>query len=337
MTETTDPWKPIQPPDQTANVSGRRVDANLPWALFWAVDSELNCLLMLQHDPVNQPKNKLPKLKGLDVETRMPADHGPAVLIIRLKDKEQREIFFRLCQDIVSATRLAKTEEEAVERFLARTWRWHKLLRGGRDGRLSDEEQKGLIGELGVLRKLLFPVIGHKSSVLSWSGPLGAPKDFEVGRVCIEVKSRRGAATPFVTVSNEFQFDTEGVDALFLLVAEITSGADGDITAKTITEITRTVLNEIEKNEPSIAESFEERLLAIGFDWADDYSDKRWVRGPEHVFRIAPEFPCITQSMCPSGVSSVRYSIGLQDCENFRSDTDAVKIAILGEDCGNQH
>jgi len=36
-----------------------------------------------------------------------------------------------LCRDIVECTARAKSEREAVALTLARTWRWHHLLRGG--------------------------------------------------------------------------------------------------------------------------------------------------------------------------------------------------------------
>ena len=78
---------------------------------------------------------------------------------------------------------------------LSRTWRWHHLLRGGRGTLLSPEEQKGLLGELFVLERLLLPRMDASSAVTAWRGPLGAPKDFEAARVAIEAKARRGGAT----------------------------------------------------------------------------------------------------------------------------------------------
>ena len=77
-----------------------------------------------------------------------------------------------------------------------RTWRWHHLLRGGGSTlcyRL--EEQKGLLGELLVLeRPFCCLTSGASTAVAAWRGPLGSPKDFEIGRVAIEVKARRGGA-----------------------------------------------------------------------------------------------------------------------------------------------
>lgn len=329
--DIADPWKPITPPDQSSNVSGRRVDPELQWGLFWAVDADRNCLLILQHDSECSPEIRLPKMHGLQIETRRPDDTRPvALIIIRLVETEQREIFHRLCLDIVSATRQARTEVEAIERFLARTWRWHRLLRGGQDGRLSDEEQKCLIGELEILRRLLIPITGAMTAVKGWTGPLGAPKDFEIGRVCIEAKARRGAATPFVTVSSEFQMDTDGIDALFLHVSELTGAPDDDDEFVTVTDIARRVLDGIEAQDVAAVEIFEERLTSTGFDWEDDYTDKRWIVGPTSLYEIANDFPRITPAMFSTGVGNVRYAISLPDCEPYRSDEDRMRNCLTG-------
>ncbi len=324
MTDANDPWSVLPLPDRKANVSSRRVDASLPWDIFWAVDVNRHCLLILQHNLPNKPKNRLPQLRGLTVEIHAPNGSSPGVLVIRLMDHEQREIFHHLCLDIIETTRQAKFEQEAIERFIARTWRWHWLLRGGRDGRLSDEEQKGLLGELGVLRGILFTAIGVEEAIKSWTGPLGSPKDFEIGRICIEAKARRGAATPYVTISSEYQLDTEGIDALFLHISEITAVAGEDKNAVTVTDIVRLVCDEVSEKSVATKALLEQRLIAVGFNWTDDYSDKKWLLGPEHIFEVKENFPRITPRMFPVGVNNLRYAVSLVDCELFRSDRVAL-------------
>lgn len=323
-----DPWGGLVQPVQMSTVSGRRVDSELQWNLYWAVDTDGSCLLIFKHATENRPNRKMPNLRGLEIEERQQNNEEYSLLIIRLKENEQREIFYQLCLDIVAATRSAQDEKDAIERFLARTWRWHRLLRGGRDERLSDEEQKGLIGELQLMHQHLFPSIGIATSISSWIGPLDAPKDFEIGRVCIEAKARRGTATPFVAISTEHQLDTEGLDALFLNVTEVTGTSEDDPNGVTVTDICRHIYDIVQASDPSVIELFEERLLAVGFDWDDNYSDKKWLIGSEHVFNITENFPRVTPNMFPTGVTNVRYSISLRECEKFRSDYSHI-ISIL--------
>ena len=157
---TEDPWSGITPPARTARISARRVDRPTRWGLYWGVDADRNILLILQHAGGTGRARRLPALRGLRVEVQSADGTSAERIVIRLMDPEQREIFLRFCQDIIEATALATTETQAVERFLARTWRWHRLLRSGRENRLGDEEQKGLIGELVVLERHLLPTLG---------------------------------------------------------------------------------------------------------------------------------------------------------------------------------
>ena len=332
----SDPWKPIKRPDKMSIVTARRVDSSSRWGVFWAVDVDGNCLLMLQHRREAMTPRRLPKLRGLHVETRSPGVGPHSLLVIRLLEREQREIFHRLCLDIIAATGAAESEEDAIERFLGRTWRWHRLLRSGRDGRLSEEEQRGLAGELRFLGSHLFPTVGIAVAVRCWTGPLDAPKDFEIGGNCVEVKARRGTATPYVPIASEHQLDSSGVGALFLYVAEVTVATEKTV-GLTITEIAEEVRSAIVAREPAAIEIFEERLLSMGFDWEDDYSDKRWFTGGEHLFEVREGFPRITSSMVPGGVQNVHYSVSLPECESFRVEISELTNMLSGGGGGDRH
>lgn len=327
-TDSPDPWRPIPIPDRAATVTARRVDSETPWGLFWAVDVDRSCMIFLQHDVACVPKRRLPKVAGLELESRRTGESRQGLVVMRLTDDEKRDIFHRLCLDIISAVGRAETEAEAVDLFIGRTWRWHRLLRSGQDGRLVDDEQKGLVAELNFLRRTAFAAIGVRRAVESWTGPLGAPKDFEMGRVCVEVKARRGAAVPQVSVANEHQLDTDGVDRLFLHVAEISVASADDADAVTVTEVAKSVMEEVESVAPESVELFDARLLATGFDWKEDYSDKRWLAGSARYYDVRDGFPCITSSMVPAGVGNLRYSVSLPQCEQYRVEVGSV-IAVL--------
>jgi hypothetical protein len=328
MTENDDPWKQLSPPQNVLQVTGRRADKTLRWDIFWAVDVDRSCLLIFRHTRGLKPKKRLPRLRGLELERRAPDDDPSEMLVLRLVEREQREIFHRLCSDIIAATKRASTEEEALELFLGRTWRWHRLLRGGRDSRLSDEEQKGLLGELRILSGLLFPTIGVRSAIRSWTGPDDAPKDFEIGRICIEAKARRGAATPYVAISTEHQLATQGVDALFLHVSEITGASENDAGATSIIEIAKDVRQRVEAADMMSLDMFDEKLAAVGLDLEDDYSGSLWLIGTSHLYEVVEGFPRITPELYPTGVSNVRYSISLPECEPFRTDESTVRRLI---------
>ena len=330
-----DPWKGIEPLRKTNQINARRIlgVGSPAWGLYWAVDADRHCLLILQHGVAKRPTRRLPRLRGLRVEA-VPAEDGLRErLVIRLTDGVQREVFQRFCADIVEATRLAHSEEEAIERFVTRTWRWHRLLRGGRDGRLSDEEQKGLIGELRVLENHLLPVMGTADAVRCWVGPLGAPQDFQIAWIRLEAKVRAPQAST-VGISSLQQLDSTGIKHLYLHATEVAEALEDSASAVTITDVASRTRDAIAARDKSVTICFEERLSATGFDWNDDYSDRRWLIGEESLFEVAEGFPRITPAMVPAGVEYVKYAIKLPKCESFRVEMTDLAQAISGEGDG---
>ena len=326
---TADPWTAITPPAKSSVISARRVGPSARWDLYWGVDVDRKPLLILQHGKGLRKTRRLPKLRGLQVET-LPAEHGTDErILIRLTDAEQRDIFLRFCRDIVDATVLARTAEQAVERFLARTWRWHRLLQGGRDSRLGDDEQKGLLGELVVLERYFLPVLGATDAVRSWTGPLDSPHDFEISNVHVEAKAR-GSSVPHVNISSELQLDSSSADTLFLHVTEIVTAAEGTANASTLPEVATAIRSEIANQDMAAVELFEKRLSAVGFDWADDYSDKLWLVVGEALYEVRDGFPRIIPAVYPGGVDNVRYAVSLPDCEAFRALPSDLR-SIVGE------
>ena len=324
---TDDPWSGISPPAKNSLINARRVTRTTPWGLYWAVDADRNLLLILQHGKELGRASRLPSFRGLRVEA-LPADSGPDErILIRLTDKEQREIFLRFCRDIVDSTILAKTEEQAVARFIARTWRWHQLLQSARDSRLGDEEQKGLIGELLVLERHLLPVLGATDAVRCWTGPLDTPQDFQTSRIHIEAKVR-GSSTPRVIISSEFQLESSSADTLFLHVSEVVIATEGTVNAWSLTDIAKKTRSVLAEHDLMAVELFEERITKVGFRWTDDYSDKLWLVRGETLYEVREGFPRITTSIVPTGVGNVGYAISLPDCEAFRVDPGVLRETV---------
>lgn len=318
MQTSSDPWKDLIPPSSTGSLSARRVDAAIPWSFFWARGYDKRCMLALQHSIDTPIKRPLPALKGIDCALILDQSDGSRLLSLKLLDPTLQDLFYRLCVDIVSASVDSASEIEAVNRTIARTWRWHHLLRGGGDARLSREEQKGLIGELIALEKLMLPFLSARDAISSWRGPLGAPKDFQIGRIAIEVKARRGAATPYVSISSEHQLDRSGTDVLFLYVSELDEAIEGSFNAFSLTDIAEKIRSIVSNDDQGAGDSFESILRSAGFRWEDDYSDSLWVHGTDRAYQISEEFPCITPAHFAAGVQMVRYSISLVECERFR-------------------
>jgi hypothetical protein len=269
-------------------------------------------------------------MRGVEVSLSEGEELHTRDLVVRLLDPAHRDIFYQLCHDIILSTGDATSESEAVKMCLVRTWRWHHLLRGGGPSHLTTEEQKGLIGELIVLETMILPIHAISDPVTTWRGPLGSPKDFEIGQICIEAKARRGAATPYILISSEHQLDTTGVGVLFLYVSDLALEQSTEKEAFTLTEMARQCRRAVSARDMGSVELFETRLAATGFRWEDDYTASRWTQGAHRAYRVVEGFPRLSASSCVPGVSNVRYSLALGDCEPFLVTRDEVVSALDG-------
>lgn len=323
-----DPWQDIAPPSTLDAISAKRVDPDVCWDFFWGRAPDRRCVFVLSHSPECAPHGRLPNLRGVEISDVPRGANTNHVLMFKLLDDGQRDIFQRLCRDIVASASRAASEAEAVNLALARTFRWHHLLRGGPDGRLSPEEQKGLAAELLVIEEHLLRCLSPRDALDCWRGPTGSPKDFEIGRLCIEAKARRGASRPHIAISSADQLDTTGIDELLLFVVEIDQAPEDASAGFTMAELVTRVRDRLMALDASVSETFEERLLAAGFDPSDNYGDMRWVAGKALFFRVSEGFPRISASTLPSGIGNVTYTVALQDCVPYALGGDPIVDAV---------
>ncbi|MFN3627068.1 MAG: PD-(D/E)XK motif protein [Parvibaculum sp.] len=321
MIPTDTPWSGLE----AGKVDTRRVSALARWNWFWAVMPRADVALVLKLADLPKPTPDLPKLRNLEI--RFQTLPGGPILYIRLKDSAQLELFETLCRDVMAAGELAQTEAEALERAIGRTFRWHYLLRGGKLEVLSEEAQKGLIGEIEIL-KLLIAALGVKRAITAWTGPSGAPKDFELKADCIEVKARRGASQPFVKITNEHQLADVPERRLWMAMLAVDKVQPPH--GRTLTEFVSEVTELLERTEPSAIMDWNLHLADVGFDTLQDYSAWRWIVSAPDFYAVTEDFPRIATPVS-LGVSSVSYALALSACTPFRTDWDAVREKLIEE------
>lgn len=315
---TENPWGNLY----TGGSEAKRVDSKGKHDFFWVVSDRGEPGLVLRLDTETEAIRPLPKMKNLDLSYR--DLEGRQGLVLLLKDPEQKELFASLCRDIVSAGELAAGNADALQRALRRALRWHHLLRGGRSDILSLEEQRGLVGELHFLEKLI-DLTGLSSAIEAWRGPLGSAKDFELGECLVEVKARRGAARPYVQISSEDQLSDVESASLVLTVVPVDAVIKPH--GMTLTDHVQALEDVFAQADLETYSRWEETLAATGFDFEDDYSERRWIAGEPNFYSVRDDFPRITTPLKP-GVSGVRYSIALDACAPFEIAFEDVSSLI---------
>ena len=117
-------------------------------------------------------------LNAIRVERRLRHD-GRWSLRICLVEPKLMPVFTELCRDVVDSTRVGVEPNRAASIVFARIERWRALLQAN-SGRMNQSQLRGLLGELLVLEKRLFPSLGPQDAVATWTGPFGMAQDFHL-------------------------------------------------------------------------------------------------------------------------------------------------------------
>ena len=313
----SDPWEGI------VIGNGKRVDANGKYDFFWVNFGLDEPGLVLNLPENTEEKLPLPKLRNIEVSYRTITSR---VFSLQLRDNSQRDVFEALCRNVVEAAESADTLEAALTRAIRRTRRWHFLLKGGQSQGLTVEEQRGLVGELAVVRELA-KEIGAASAIEAWKGPEGSAKDFEFPNTCIEVKARRGAAKPHVSISSADQLADVENTRVFLRVFDVDSAIKPD--GKNLHDHVRETALLFEEDDQAY-EAWEDLIDATGYNEKEEYESRRWILGADHCFEVVEGFPRISMPV-PEGVNNITYSLSLDACAEFAFTGDIFEVVNGGK------
>lgn len=156
-------------------------------------------------------------------------------------------------------------------------------------GRLSEQQEVGLFGELLVLNHLLtlFP---RPETIRHWRGPDGEEHDFEVGDEDIEIKSTTAEESRH-WIGDVRQLQPTAARRLWLLSIQLTgAGAGGASLPELIAQVEQRL------HDPSSRDAFRGKLVAL--NWRDDlaslYTRRFRLRSVPEVFAVDETFPAIT-------------------------------------------
>ena len=266
----------------------------------------------------------------------MPSDSGGLVLRLShrrdpgaetdvelmLTDAHHRDIFDLLVRDLVEAAEHPEDEAVGVSRLLARLSEWQQLLRRLSPEGISPEAQLGVWGELWVLREVLAPTIGVRDAISAWRGPTGADQDFQMGGVCMEVKTSAAHSLDRIPVASERQLEVPE-DVVLVLVGLSVDARIGH--GETLGEMIRVV-----RSAAAVAgclSLLDDRLEGSGCGAGDAglHGDMGYsVRSSAH-FLVGPGFPKLVSTDLPVGVSDVRYRISLASCRSHMMGAEALR------------
>ncbi|MEI8366352.1 MAG: PD-(D/E)XK motif protein [Parachlamydiaceae bacterium] len=315
------PWNTITPPSN--DVSARRIDHTHPLDLFWARDFHGYYLLICEVDSEDRvARHKLPELAGIDA-TFMPLEKKIR-LILTLNENANWEMFFALCNDLVEATRCARSSADAVSIIQRRLVKWSDFLKKRRSGILEEQAIRGLIGELHFIKKYLIPGFGPSAAVSFWMGPEGAAQDFSINDSAIEVKCQLGTTHPYVRISSAEQLSPQ-LPEMYLYVVTLGKARADHPDAVTLPWLVAYIRSELEAEAPQQAERFNNLMLGLGYFDSEKYLEFSYVIADSQMFEVREGFPKIPIESLRSGIIKVTYDISIAECLPFEKWPEWIK------------
>lgn len=321
---SSNPWGTIKTPTADDYISTRLVEgfeSSGRVSVFWAKTSEGHNALLIKY-PYLSKDDTLPAMRAIRISKMADEQSKARSILIELTEDGILQPFMKLCEDIIDAVTKAVPHEVCSHvRIRLEIWRYMLSLSSGK---LGKHEQKGLIAELRFLREVCFKAMPANEAVKAWTGPLGSPRDFSFGRLYVEVKSNRRSANSKVKISSESQLAAKPPEELYLCVLGLDEAPSGGIS----------LADEVRKTKEAIGDDYlatEElslRLAAVGYSDDVDYSTITWDITGKDSYLVSDGFPRITPADLPSGVSEVKYSLGLSKCDAFKVELSSVERAI---------
>lgn len=329
MTKIENIWVGLE--SDTSNHSGllyKRYSAEVLPDVFVALKApeKLRCIAFRISAAFPFDENQWNKLKDIKIET-LPdeRDKSKKFLLILLLNKQHKDIFSTLCEDLIFGVSDVSTEQTLVEKLLERLAKWQSLFeKVGKQG-LSDEAQRGLYGEIYFLRFFLTNNSDKNYCIKSWLGPEKSIQDFQYSNWAVEVKTTHSNNHQKIHITSERQLDDSIIEKIFLfhlsLDVRVGNGEPLNILIDEVSELL---------NDNTMASNlFKLKLLESGYYDIHKplYDERGYTIRQENIYRVTGNFPRITENQIPIGVGDVRYSIVLSESEEWRINHQT----LLGE------
>lgn len=286
-------------------------DSNHPLRFYIGRDAEQRRLLLLI-TPETPPKTH--GMRSIKIQS-LKRDDGKWALLLTLESLSLAPMFSLLCEDLIESSRdTGVPPDESLGFVLKRLGGWRKMLERGTPNLLSDNEVRGLCGELLFLQRLLGQ-LGKTEAVRAWCGPQRADQDFQTPVSAWEVKTiRPGADT--IAVSSETQLQTLACP-VHLVVFELAESESGPVGGFTLNSLVSDIRNALAEDYDA-GERFDAQLITAGYLPRHEYNMPSLAVLSMSLFLVETNFPRITPDMLSPGIRRVSYDIHIPECEDFR-------------------
>jgi hypothetical protein len=242
---------------------------------------------------------------------------GHIAIALRLVDPDFGDLFHQLVTDVVGEILACDKRGDVIAAIVRILSRWQMFLEG-HVGPMSEQEVRGLVGELVVLERLSRR-IGVARALVAWRAPHGSIRDFESGAESIEVKTYAPSSGAVVQISDPLQLLPDpGVP--LLLACQALSRTDGQGFA--LPELVRQVRKSFDSDHV-LGDDLTNALAARGY--LDSHSDRyltRYTLGEMMVFQVRDGFPRIDPAQITPGITALQFAVSVAALSRFAVNVD---------------
>lgn len=288
--------------------SWRRIDENHPLDIFIGKDDN-GCYAFeyLGHFKINK---RIRSSKLIEVAHYTQKDDTMS-LVLSLTDNNCVRQFCAFCNDIVNSTESMPDNDSGYETICNLYFTWQKMFRA-QTTLLSENEIKGLIGELLFLKEELIPLYGISDSLAAWAGPDAAKKDFSINDTWYEIKSV-DCSKNIVKISSIEQLESDTIGQLVIYRLEKMAEGYTGITLNTLIEDMMSLITSVADKE-----LFIEKLSNAKYTYESQYDSYVYVIIDMERFVVSNNFPRLERSKLHKAISSASYELTISELLDYR-------------------
>lgn len=317
MTKIENIWRELEDEKATQGILLRRYSGKVLPDIFIALlyPEKFRCIAVIVNSNCIKEYSQVTNLHDISIEFfPYEKELKKSILVIKLLNNFHTDIFSVLCEDLILCVANLVEERLLLKELYNRFEKWKSLFNKAASDSLTSEEQRGLYGELYLLKKMLLNSCNYKMVIDSWVGCENQVRDFQISTWGIEVKTTHGNNHQKIHISSERQLDISSLKYLYLfhLSLDILQNS-----IETLNQIIDSILS-ILKNDYITMNRFRNKLIAAGYfnHQKNLYDSIGYFVRQEIFYRIQNDFPRIEEKDIRKGVGDVKYTIIVSQCSD---------------------
>ncbi|MDH6536928.1 PD-(D/E)XK motif protein [Aurantimicrobium minutum] len=230
-------------------------------------------------------------------------------LVLSLTDSSLEDAFVGLCFELARISQLESSHEVALDVFYKTLLQWQQILRAKSFRKLTNDQKRGLVGELWFATRVLATKYQGGDVVMSWTGPLGSQHDFRTpSQQIFEIKTVHPNPRN-VKISSVEQLDPADGSELHLVLVTVNKfdvKSDQTITLSALAADFYELLSPNAKHVAILDKAFE----SLGFDHTDEiYKQEHYLVTNLDFHLVSENFPRLRTKDIPGGIANVKYEL----------------------------